>query len=440
MLCNSSVSPHSLIADVRICSLRSAPDVGVDIGVTLLMARATKRLNARSVATISKPGRHADGEGLYLVVDPSGARRWLFLFRWQGKLKEMGLGGISSVSLAEAREKAAEARRIVASGRSPIAERRAASAARQTAIPFGIFAESLINDIGSSFRSEKHLGQWRTTLATHAAPLWSRALDEIGTDDVLAVLAPIWKTRAVTASRVRGRIERVLDAAKAKGLRTGENPARWRGHLDQLLSKRQKLSRRHHAAMPFLDVPELIGQLRQREAATAFALEFLILTAARSGEVLGATWNEIDRTAAVWTIPAHRMKAGLEHRVPLAPRALKILAAAETIRAGDYVFPGLRRGEPLSGVAMRMILKRMKVDFTVHGFRSSFRDWAGECTAFPREVAEAALAHAVGDQTERAYRRGDALEKRRKLMEAWSHFLEKDRLVKSDHAISLGRT
>jgi integrase len=262
------------------------------------------------------------------------------------------------------------------------------------------------------------------TLTKYAAPLRDKPLDAIQTDDVLSVLTPLWQTKNETASRLRGRIERVLDAARAKGLRSGENPARWRGHLDHLLPKRQKLSRGHHAALPYADVPELVADLRNREGAAALALEFLILTAARSGEVLGAKWNEIDRDAKVWTVPAERMKAGREHRVPLTQRALQILATVEQVRTGDYVFPGQRHGRPLSVMSMEMLLRRMKVDVTVHGFRSSFRDWAGECTSFPREIAEAALAHTVGDETERAYRRGDALEKRRKLMAAWASFCE----------------
>jgi integrase len=237
------------------------------------------------------------------------------------------------------------------------------------------------------------------------------------------VLAPIWQTKAETAARLRGRIERVLDAARVKGLRSGENPARWRGHLDKLLPKRQKLSRGHHVAMPFEDVPDFVADLRKREAIAALALEFCILTASRSGEVLGAVWPEINRAAKVWTVPAERMKGGREHRVPLSPRALEILDKLAAVTAGDHIFPGQRLGRPLSVMAMEMVLRRMKVDVTVHGFRSAFRDWAGETTTFPREVAEAALAHVVGDKTERAYRRGDALEKRRKLMDAWAAFI-----------------
>ena len=391
------------------------------------MARAVKRLNARMVATLAAPGRHADGDGLYLIVDPSGAKRWLFMFRWQGKLKEMGLGGLSTVSLADAREAASEARRLAKSGRNPIEERRTAKGDDVAAIPFGAFADKVVADLSPGFRNEKHRAQWAMTLTTYAAPLRSMPVETIGTDDVLSVLAPIWQTKNETASRLRGRIERVLDAAKAKGLRTGENPARWRGHLDKLLPARRKLTRGHHAAMPFEDLPAFVASLREREAVAALALEFCILNASRSGEVLGALWSEIDRKAKVWTVPAARMKSGREHRVPLTSRALEILDRVEAVRTGDYVFPGQKRDRPLSVMSMEMLLRRMEVPFTVHGFRSSFRDWAGERTAFPREIAETALAHVVGDATERAYRRGDALEKRRKLMEAWTSYVGKGR-------------
>src|SRR4051794_5269085 len=388
------------------------------------MARQTKRLSARAVATLTKPGRHADGNGLYLAVDPSGAKRWLFLFRWGGKLKEMGLGGLAGVPLADAREKADEARRVLASGKKPIEARRAEKAEREAIPTFGAFADALAADLSHGFRNAIHRAQWATTLKVYAAPLRDKPLDAIGTDDVLAALAPIWQTKNVTASRVRGRIERVLDAARAKGLRTGENPARWRGHLDHLLSKRRKLARGHHPAMPYPDVPAFMAALGERDAVAALALRFTILTAARSGEVLGARWSEIDRTTKTWVVPAERMKAGREHRVPLTDRACEILDALQAVRSGDYVFPGQPQGRPLSSMAMEMLLRRMKVESaTVHGFRSSFRDWAGEATAFPREIAESALAHTVGDATERAYRRGDALEKRRLLMDAWARFV-----------------
>jgi integrase len=263
------------------------------------------------------------------------------------------------------------------------------------------------------------------TLTTYAAPLRSMRLDDIATADVLAVLQPLWQTKAETASRLRGRIERVLDAARARGLRSGENPARWRGHLDALLPPRHRLTRGHYAAMPYDEVPSFIGRLRASESVSGLALEFLILTASRTGEVLGARWDEIDVDAELWTVPAARMKAGREHRVPLSARALAILQTVEKVRTGEHVFPGQRRGRPLSVMALAMVLRRLKLEnVTVHGFRSAFRDWCGEATAFPRDVAEAALAHTVGDMTERAYRRGDALEKRRKLMAAWAAFIE----------------
>jgi integrase len=259
------------------------------------------------------------------------------------------------------------------------------------------------------------------TLRDYAAPLRRLPVDKITTDDVLAVLKPLWNDRPETASRLRGRIERVLDAAKAQGLRAGENPARWRGHLDQLLPRRQRLTRGHHAAMNYADVPAFIANLQSRQAVAARALEFAILTAARSGEVLGARWDEFDLDRAVWTVPANRMKAGREHRVPLSRRALRIVKALHETVAGEFVFPGQRSGKPLSAMALEMVLRRMKVDgVTVHGFRSAFRDWSAECTNFTNEVCEAALAHVIENKAEAAYRRGDLFDKRRKLMEAWA--------------------
>jgi integrase len=389
------------------------------------MARALKKLNARQAATLNREGRHSDGGGLYLVVGPGASRRWAFLFRWRGKLKEMGLGSLASVSLADAREKAGEARRTVADGRNPIEDRRAQEAAQDAGTTFGPFADNLMKVLAHGFRNEKHRAQWAMTLTTYAAPLRSMKLDDIATADVLAVLQPLWQTKAETASRLRGRIERVLDAAKAKGLRSGENPARWRGHLDTLLPPRHRLTRGHHAAMPYDDVPAFIGRLRASESVSALALEFAIFTAARSGEVLGARWDEIDLDAKLWTVPAARMKAGREHRVPLTARALAILQTVEKVQTGEHVFPGQQRGKSLSIMALAMVLRRLNLEnVTVHGFRSAFRDWAGNETSFSREIAESALAHAVGDMTERAYRRSDALERRRELMDAWSRYCE----------------
>jgi integrase len=260
--------------------------------------------------------------------------------------------------------------------------------------------------------------------------LRDKRVDTVSTDDVLAVLKPIWTVKAETASRVRGRIEKVLDAAKAKGFREGENPARWRGHLDHLLPRPSKLARGHHAAMPYEEIAGFVARLREREAIAALALEVCILTAARSGEILGMRWDEIDFDKKIWTVPAHRMKAGREHRVPLSQRAAAILVRQVEGRSGDFVFPGQRRGKPLSHTAMEAILRRMKIEnATVHGFRSSFRDWAGNETPSPREVIETALAHVIGDTTEQAYRRSDALEKRRKLMEDWAAYCEPKRLA-----------
>lgn len=391
------------------------------------MARQLNRLSPRGVATLTKPGRHSDGGGLYLSISPTGGRRWVFLFRWNGRLREMGLGGASSVSLAKAREGAAKARAALADGVNPLDAKREAEG-----VPtFGDFADAVVADLSPQWRNPKHRAQWESTLQGDAARLRGVRLDRVDTADVLGVLKPIWQTKPETAGRLRGRIERVLDAAKAKGHRSGENPARWRGHLDTLLPKRQKLSRGHHAALPFGDVAPFVGTLRERQAVAAMAVEFLILTASRSAEVRGARWNEIDLEGRVWTIPARRMKAGREHRVPLSGRAVEILDAVAPLAQEDadaVVFPA-SNGKPLSDGAFSALFKRLGVhgQFTPHGFRSSFRDWAGEVSTFPREVAEAALAHTVGDETERAYRRGDALEKRRLMMDAWAGYIEPGR-------------
>ncbi|WP_316195361.1 MULTISPECIES: tyrosine-type recombinase/integrase [unclassified Bradyrhizobium] len=378
------------------------------------------KLTARKVET-AKPGKYSDGGNLYLIVSETGARKWVLRFTWRGRAKEMGLGSAASVPLTDAREKAASARRKIAQGLNPIEERK-----RDGGIPtFGEMADDVRETLSAGFRNEKHIAQWKSTLETYAAPLRAKPVDTIATDDVLAVLRPIWTTKAETASRVRGRIEKVLDAAKAKGFRVGENPARWRGHLDHLLPRSMKLARGHHAAMPYEEVAGFITKLREREASSALALELCILTAARSGEILGMRWPEIDLDRKIWTVPAERMKAGREHRVPLSSRAVAILRQLEQLRSGDFVFAGQARNKPLSNMAMEMVLRRMKIEnATVHGFRSSFRDWAGNISNFPREITETALAHVIGDKAEQAYRRSDALEKRRKMMEAWAAFCE----------------
>lgn len=391
------------------------------------MGQAINRLSARRVQTVGERGRHADGGGLYLVVDPNGSKRWVFLFKRGKKTSEMGLGGLASVPLARARELASECRAQVASGINPIEHRRQARAQRAGVPLFGDFADQFVADMSPQWENAKHIDQWKMTLTHYAAPLRHKLVSEIDTNDVLGVLKSIWIKKPETAARLRGRIERVLDAAKVKGYRGGENPARWRGHLSQVLPKRSKLGRGHHAAMPYQDVPAFLQQLRESSPTGALALEFTILTCARTSEALGACLDEFDLKARVWTVPAERMKKRREHRVPLVDRAVEIIrtvtSAAGAEPASLFVFRGNVPGKPLSNMSMEMVLRRMEITTaTVHGFRSSFRDWAGNETNFPREVAEAALAHAVGDATEQAYRRSDALNKRRGLMEAWAAY------------------
>lgn len=387
--------------------------------------RTLNRLSDRGIRYLTAPGRYADGGNLYLHVRPGGSRQWVFFFRWQGKLKEMSLGGYPGFSLKEARGKAAAARALAKDGVDPLSARREAKIKEASAKPFGQFALELIDSIESGFKNLKHRWQWRQTLTAHCQPIWDEPIDRIDTTCVLACLGPIWETKSETASRLRGRIERVLDAAKARGLRSGENPAAWRGNLKVLLPKRKRLTRGHHPALPYVEMPLFMADLRSRDAMAALALEFCILTATRTGETLGAEWEEIDLDTGLWVIPASRMKVGKEHRIPLNKRILEILAKLAAARTGRFVFPGPRPGRPMSNMAMMMLLRRMgRGELTVHGFRSAFRDWAGNETPFAREVAEAALAHVIGDAAERAYRRGDALEKRRAMMEAWAQWCE----------------
>ena len=382
------------------------------------MSRKINRLNARKVATVTEIGRHADGGNLYLSISPNGGRRWTFLFRWHGKHKEIGFGSARDVSLARARELATEARARLAEGIAPAGSRRPTEGTT-----FGECADRYIEAHRSGWRSAKHLEQWTMTLRDHAAPLRRLPVSAITTEDVLTVLRPLWSTAPETASRLRGRIERVLDAAKAKGLRQGENPARWRGHLDQLLAKRPRLAKVHFAAMPYAYVPAFMQRLRSRQSMSALALEFAILTAARPGEVIGAHCEEFDLENALWIIPGLRMKGGREHHVPLSPRAVEIVQEAMLVDEGELVFAGQKKGKPMTPGALSEALRRMGVtDATAHGFRSSFRDWAGDCTHYPRDVVEAALAHAIENPTEAAYRRSTAIDKRRELMKDWAKY------------------
>ncbi len=391
---------------------------------------AANKLTVLGVKRLTKPGRYGDGGGLWLQVRDAERRSWLFRYALHGKARQMGLGPLQDVSLAEAREAAATCRRLLREGMDPLEHRRAAraGAARAHGLTFREVAERYVAANEGAWRNEKHRYQWRATLETAHAVFGGRPVASIATGDVTAVLEPIWRTKTETAKRLRGRIEAVLDYATAQGWRSGENPARWRGHLSNILPPPRRIARvEHHAALPWPEVAAFMAELRGEAGVAARALEFTILTAARTGETLGATWSEVDLDAALWTVPARRMKAGKEHRVPLPAAAVQVLRGMLPLRGvgggGDWVFPGGRAGKPLSNMSMAMLLRRMgRGGLTVHGFRSTFRDWCVEATAHPREVAEQALAHALPDKVEAAYRRGNMLEKRRRLMEEWATF------------------
>lgn len=392
-----------------------------------LSGQAIHRLSALRVAKLKEPGYHGDGGGLYLQVSPVGTKSWVFRFKLNGRAREMGLGSLSTFTLAEARDRAAECRRQVQDGIDPIEARKAVKAEGRLeaakAMTFAACATAYINAHKASWKNAKHVSQWENTIATYTEPVFGALpVQSLDTALVMRVLEPMWRDKPETASRLRGRIESILDWATVRGLRRGENPARWRGHLDALLPARSKVRAvQHHAALPYDEMGAFVQTVRAETGVAALALEFLILTAARTGEVIGAEWGELDLEQKVWTVPAERMKGKREHRVPLSPAALKIITAMQAIRTGDYVFPGRKPEKPLSNMAMLALLRRMKrEDLTSHGFRSTFRDWAAERTSYPREVAEAALAHAVGDKVEAAYRRGDLFEKRRRLMNEWA--------------------
>jgi integrase len=402
------------------------------------MPRLVTRLTAARVAT-APPGRYGDGDGLYLFVRKATAAFWVFRYKVGGRPREMGLGrarGPNSVSLKSARDAAAPLQRLVRNRVDPLdqreAERAAARAAAQAekarAITFRAVARLYLDAHEAKWSNTKHRGQWEATLDTYAMPhMGDLPTADVGTAHVLAALEPIWTAKPETAQRVRGRIETVLNYATTREWRSGDNPARWRGHLANLLPPRGKIAPvEHHAALPWSEIGSFMESLAQQEGVAALALRFTILTAARTGEALGALWSEISVRDAIWTVPPARMKAGKEHRVPLSAAALAILQRAAqmvTTDNGDYVFPGTRGMRPLSGMAMLMLLRRMgRGDLTAHGFRSTFRDWVAEATGYPREVAEAALAHTPGNRVEAAYRRGDLFEKRGRLMEEWAVF------------------
>lgn len=378
------------------------------------------------VSRTREPGLYADGGGLYLQVTHAEARSWIFRFMLNGRARSMGLGSLHTLTLAEARSKATECRKLCLEGIDPIEAREKARAATRldaaNTITFDACAEAYIEAHRKGWRNEKHADQWRNTLATYASPVFGALpVQAVDTGLVMRVIEPIWGEKTETATRVRGRIESVLDWAATRGYRQGENPARWRGHLQNLLPKRSKVQPvEHHAALPFREIGHFVAELRRQGGTSPLALEFTILSAARTGEVIGATWDEIDLAERTWAVPAERMKGGREHRVPLCDRAVEILESFKVL--GDrYVFPGGKRGRPLSNMAMLELLKRMgRPDLTVHGFRSTFRDWAAETTHFPNEMVEMALAHIIENRVEAAYRRGDLFQKRRELMDAWA--------------------
>ena len=394
------------------------------------MARKIHRLTALAVNRTAQAGLYGDGGGLYLQITPTGVKSWLFRYMRQGKARGMGLGPLHTINLAEARSKALACRKLLLDGADPLEAKRqhriSLALSNAKSMTFEQCAAAYIAAHKAGWKSEKHVAQWTNTLETYAAPIFGKLpVASIDTAQVMKVIEPIWTTKTETATRVRGRIESVLEWATVRGYREGENPARWKGHLDHLLPKRSKVATvHHHPALAYSDAPAFMADLRREEGIAAQALEFLILTACRTNEVIGACWNEFDLAEKIWTVPAVRMKAGKEHRVPLSPHALTTLKGLHKQAQGEFVFPGQQPGKPLSNMAMLELLKRMKRDaLTVHGFRSTFRDWVGETTNYPREVAEAALAHTIKDKAEAAYARGDLFVKRRQMFENWARYL-----------------
>jgi integrase len=392
--------------------------------------RVIHRLSALDVVR-KGPGLHCDGGSLYLSVDRrTGSRSWVFRYGQGRKLRNMGLGPTHTLSLAEARDKALACRKQRLDGIDPLEAKRAKKQRQQLeaarTMTFRQCAEAFIEDQKPGWRNAKHAKQWSATLKTYVYDVFGDVpVQAVDVALVIKALKPIWQTKPETASRLRGRIEAALDWAKVHEFRTGENPARWRGHLDKLLPARGEVRKvEHHAALPYTEIGAFMAMLRAQEGVAARALEFTILTAGRTGEVIGARWDEIDLDARLWVVPAERMKAGKEHRVPLSDTAIGLLKElAGKTRRGDFVFPGGRSRRPISNMAMTMTLRRMdRGDLTVHGFRSTFKDWASDCTGFAREIIEMALAHSIPDKTEAAYRRGEALAKRRQLMQAWARY------------------
>lgn len=390
------------------------------------MPRSMSKLSNSKVAKLTEPGSYSDGGGLYLQLSRLGGKSWIFKYKIRGREREMGLGPAHTITLAEARALANACRHQRLQGLDPIEERRKQrQELQQSGMTFKACAEAYMDSRREGWRSAEHERQWGATMEADVYPVFGATLvQHVDTDQVLKALKPIWKTKTETASRIRGRIEAVLDWAKTMKHRQGENPARWKGHLENLLPKKSKITRvEHHPALPYTEAGLFMAQLRQQQTSTAQAVEFTILTAARSGETRGATRGEFNADATIWTIPAGRMKGEREHRVPLSTVASALVKRVLASHSDDLLFPGRKAGQPLSIMAMTKLLQRMnRDDITVHGFRSTFRDWAAECTESLREVAEMALAHVISDEVEAAYRRGDLFEKRKLLMEQWALF------------------
>ncbi len=398
------------------------------------MGRAVNRLTAVAIRALKAPGLYPDGAGLYLKVDPRGSKRWVFIFQWLGKRTEMGLGGLADVGVVEARERRDAARKLVREGKNPIAERDRPAPSEVPA--FGAVADALVVALTPGFKSESHIAGWKRTFEKDAKSLRPIPVDRVSTEHVLKVLKPIWLTKADTARRTRGRIERVLDGAKATGLIASpwENPARWQGHLVHLLPRSPKLTHGHRRAISWQEAPAAYAQILAKNSMGSWCLAFTILTAARENASTGCRWREIDREAAVWTVPGGRLgrmkgvgETPQSLRVPLSDAALAILDEMAKLGTDPdaFVFPGLR-GQ-LSNSTMDRVLADLGIDATPHGWRSTFKDWAEDATSFPDTLSEEALAHKVGDEVRQAYRRSDALERRRKLMQAWANYLTKPR-------------
>jgi integrase len=435
------------------------------------MSRVIHKLSAKRVSNTTQPGMYGDGAGLFLNIGPTGAKSWIFRYssptvkqtkfmaakgkagkprkgRWNekhGLQRDMGIGPLHTISLADAREKATECRKLILTGIDPLEDRRSVRTAQRledARMTFDQCAAAYIEAKRAGWKNEKHADQWKSTLDTYASPVFGTLpVQAVDLALVMRVLEPIWKTKTETASRLRGRIERVLGWATTRGDRQGENPARWRGHLENLLPARGKVRKvEHHPALPYVETGAFVVELQAQRSIGALALEFTILTVARTTEATSAEWTEFDLGAKLWTVPAGRIKGGKEHRVPLTPRAVAILEEMQRA-GGKYVFPGLKPGKPLSNMALLAVVARMnerrasgqpkwidprqEKEIVPHGFRSTFRDWAAERTNFPNEMVEMALAHAIGDKVEAAYRRGDLFEKRRRLMDAWADFCGK---------------